>query len=225
RAGITDPIGKRFSLWDTDATIIGVAKDFNIASVHEEIAPVVFFHQDPSWCLYVKTTAQDAPAAVAAVEEVWKRYNPEYPFDYDFMDESYDALYRADQRTARLFYYFAGVAVFVSCLGLLGLAIYTAELRRKEIGVRKVLGANVGGLVALLSRDFLKWVAVSILIATPPAWWWADRWLANFAYRTSLGVGVFLTAGGVALFIALLTVSIQALRTATRNPVEALQAD
>ncbi|SDJ85897.1 FtsX-like permease family protein [Catalinimonas alkaloidigena] len=224
-AGITDPVGKRFTLWDTEGTIIGVAKDFHVASVHEKIKPVVFYHQPEPWRFYIKTTGADAPQAIAAAEKIWHRYNPEYPFEYEFMDQAYDSLYKSDQRTARLFYYFAGVAIFVSCLGLLGLAIYTAELRTKEIGIRKVLGASVSGIVLLLSRDFLKLVLLSVLMATPLAWWFTHRWLENFAYSTSPGVLVFFVGGATALLIALLTVSVQSIRTALANPVKALRAE
>ena len=223
QAGIEDPIGKRFTLWQTEGTIIGVAKDFHLASVHQAIEPAVFHYNQKNWMLYVKTTGEQASRAIAAAETLWKEYNPEYPFDYQFLDERYDALYQSDQRTGRLFNYFTAVAILVSCLGLFGLATFTAEQRVKEIGIRKALGATVTSIIILLSRDFIKLVLLAILIATPVAWYVMSRWLEDFAYRTEIGVGVFLLAGCAALLIALLTISTQSIRAALANPVDSLR--
>ena len=223
QAGLDDPIGKRFTLYQTEGTIIGVAKDFHLASVHQEIEPAIFHYDQKNWTLYVKTTGEQASSAIAAAETLWKQYNPEYPFDYKFLDERYDALYQADQRTGRLFNYFTGIAILVSCLGLFGLATFTAEQRVKEIGIRKALGATVSSIVILLSRDFIKLVLLAILIATPIAWYVMSRWLEDFAYRTEIGVGVFLLAGCAALLIALLTISSQSIRAALANPVDSLR--
>ena len=223
QAGIEDPVGKRFTLYQTEGTIIGVAKDFHLASVHQEIEPAIFHYDQKNWTLYVKTTGEQASSAIAAAETLWKQYNPEYPFDYKFLDERYDALYQADQRTGRLFNYFTGIAILVSCLGLFGLATFTAEQRVKEIGIRKALGATVSSIVILLSRDFIKLVLLAILIATPIAWYVMSRWLEDFAYRTEIGVGVFLLAGCAALLIALLTISSQSIRAALANPVDSLR--
>ncbi|MGB3779587.1 MAG: ABC transporter permease [Tunicatimonas sp.] len=223
QAGIDDPVGKPFTLWQTEGTIIGVAKDFHLASVHQEIEPAIFYYDQKNWTLYVKTTGEQASSAIAAAETLWKQYNPEYPFDYKFLDERYDALYQSDQRTGRLFNYFTGIAILVSCLGLFGLATFTAEQRVKEIGIRKALGATVTNIVVLLSRDFIKLVLLAILIATPVAWFVMSRWLEDFAYRTEIGVGVFLLAGCAALLIALLTISSQSIKAALANPVDSLR--
>ncbi len=222
-AGITDPIGKRFSLWGREATIIGVVKDFHFASIHQKIEPSVFYYLPEGWSMYIKTTNAEASQAIAAAREQWNKYNPNYPFEYEFMDDAYDQLYKSDQRTGRIFKYFAGIAIFVSCLGLFGLATFAAERRVKEIGIRKVLGASIGGIVRLFALDFMKLVLLSLLIASPLAWYLMSRWLDNFAYRTSLGLGVFLMAGLLGILIAFLTVSYHSIRASLANPVESLR--
>jgi putative ABC transport system permease protein len=224
--GFTDPIGKRFSLWRTEGKIIGVIKDFHYSSIHEKIEPLVMVRW-PQWSgsIYVKTTGADASTAIAAAEQIWKKFEPSYPFDYRFMDETYDNLYKADQRTGKLFNYFAGITILISCLGLFGLAAFTAEQRTKEIGIRKVLGASVGGIVGLLSKDFIKLVLVANLIAWPVAWWAMSKWLEDFAYRISIGPWVFVVAAVVAIAIALVTVSFQAVKAAIANPVKSLRSE
>ncbi|MBD0257256.1 MAG: FtsX-like permease family protein, partial [Cytophagales bacterium] len=225
-AGIKDPVGKRFKLWDTEGTIIGVVRDFHFTSIRQKIEPAIFFYR-PDWCwnVYVKTTGQDAPKAIAVAEKLWKTFNPAYPFEYHFMDDSYDRMYRADQRTGTLFDCFAAVAILISCLGLFGLATHTAQRRVKEIGIRKVLGASVANLVALLSKDFLRLVLAAFVLAVPVAWYAMDRWLQNFAYRISVGWWVFAMAGAAAVTIALLTVSFQSIKAALANPVQSLRSE
>jgi ABC-type antimicrobial peptide transport system permease subunit len=173
----------------------------------------------------VKTTGKSAPQAIAAAEKIWKQYNPEHPFEYNFMDEAFDRMYKSDQRTGKLFNIFAGIAIIISCLGLYGLATFTAEQRTKEIGVRKVLGASVGNITALLSKDFLKLVLIGNLIAWPVAWYLMHKWLENFAYQINISFWVFLLAGVLALLIALLTVSYQSIRAALSNPVKSLRSE
>ncbi|MEM9996143.1 MAG: FtsX-like permease family protein, partial [Bacteroidota bacterium] len=145
------------------------------------------------------------------------------PFTYRFLDDAFDELYRQEERLSRVFALFAGLAIVIACLGLFGLAAYTAERRRKEIGVRKVLGASVTSVVALLSGEFTRLVAISFVVATPLAWWAMQRWLDHFAYRIDLGPGPFLVAGGLAATVALLTVSVHAVRAATADPVRSLR--
>ncbi len=225
-AGLRDPVGKRFKLWNTEGTIIGVVRDFHFSSMRQKIEPAIFFYR-PDWCwnVYVKTTGQDAPKAIATAEKLWKTFNPAYPFEYQFMDDSYDRMYRADQRTGTLFDCFAAVAILISCLGLFGLATHTAQRRVKEIGIRKVLGASVTHLVALLSKDFLRLVLAAFVLAVPVAWYVMDRWLQNFVYRISVGWWVFAIAGAAAVAIALLTVSYQSIKAALANPVKSLRSE
>jgi ABC-type antimicrobial peptide transport system permease subunit len=175
--------------------------------------------------LYVRTAAGETATALASLESVYAQFNPGYPFEVDFLDDEYEQMYRGELVVGTLANIFAAVAIFIACLGLFGLAAYTAERRRKEIGVRKVLGASVGGVVTLLSRDFVRLVLIGFVLAAPLAWWVMDRWLDSFAYRVDLGWGVFLVAGGAALVIALATVSGQALRAATADPVDALRSE
>jgi putative ABC transport system permease protein len=224
--GLKDPIGKSFTFHDVKGPIIGVVKNFHFKSVREKIEPFVFFNM-PGWrsVIYVKTTGQEARQALAGVEKVWKQFNPAYPFEYAFMDETFERMYKGEQRIGVLFNAFAFVAILISCLGLFGLATYTAETRTKEIGIRKVLGANVGNIVALLSKEFVKLVLIANVIAWPLAWWVMHRWLEDFAYRIDLSWQVFVLAGVAALLIALITVSYQALKAALANPVKSLRTE
>lgn len=224
-AGIKDPVGKRFKLWGNTATIIGVVKDFNYASLKQRIEPAVFFYEPANWRIFVKTNGKDAAIAVAAVQEIWTKYTPDYPFSYSFVDEDYDALYKSEQRTGMLFNVFAVVAILISCLGLFGLAAYTAQVKTKEIGIRKVLGATVANIVQLLAKDFVSLVIISLVIAVPIGWWAMNSWLQDFVFRISIGWWVFLLAGGLAIFIALLTVSMHAVRAALANPVKSLKEE
>jgi putative ABC transport system permease protein len=224
--GLKNPVGQPFTFHSVRGTIVGVVKDFHFASLHQQIGPIVLFH-NPNWysVVNVKTTGKSAPQAIAAAERLWKQYNPEHPFEYNFMDEAFDRMYKSDQRTGKLFNIFAGIAIIISCLGLYGLATFTAEQRTKEIGVRKVLGASVGNITALLSKDFLKLVLIGNLIAWPVAWYLMHKWLENFAYQINISFWVFLLAGVLALLIALLTVSYQSIRAALSNPVKSLRSE
>jgi putative ABC transport system permease protein len=224
-AGIKDPIGKWFQLWDVKAQIIGVVKDFHSASLKNKIEPVGFLHQQANYLMYVKTNGKDAAKAIAAVEKKYKQYNAGFPFEYRFLDDTYDRLYRSDQRTSKLFNVFAGIAIIISCLGLFGLATYTAQVKTREIGIRKVLGASVAAVTTLLAKDFMKLVLIAIVIATPLAWLAMEKWLQDFAYRTSINPVVFILAGIIALIIALATVSSQAIRAALTNPVKSLKSN
>jgi putative ABC transport system permease protein len=224
-AGIKDPIGKPFQLWQTKGTIIGVVKDFNYESLRQPVQPAIFKFDKPSWVVYLKTSAARAPQAIAAAEQQWKRYNPDYPFEYTFLDKDFAQLYVADQRTGTLFQVFAIVAIIISCLGLFGLATYTAQIKTKEIGIRRVLGATVTQVTSLLAREFILLVGISLLIATPIAWWSMTKWLQNYTYRTHLNAWIFLATGGTVLALALLTVCIQAIRAALANPVKSLRPE
>ena len=223
-AGINNPIGKRFRLHDHKATIIGIVKDFHFASLKNKIEPAVFYF-DPAYSnlIHIKTTAKNAAEAIAAANSVWKQNYAGYPFSYHFMEEDFENLYKTEQRTGSLFIVFAIIAILISCLGLLGLASYTAQIRTREIGVRKVLGASVSGLVKLLARDFIKLVIIAILIAIPISWYAMNRWLDNFAYKINIGWVVFLVSGLIAITIALFTISFQSVKAAFTNPVKILR--
>ncbi len=224
--GITDPIGKWVNHNGVKGSIVGVAKDFHFRSFHHEIDQLIFV-QRPEWMrrVYVKTTGEQAATAIAAAEKVFRHHEQNAIFDYQFLDEAYDQLYKTETRTGSLFALFAGLAVFISCLGVFGLAAYTAERRTKEIGIRKVLGASVASLVGLLSKDFIQLVVLSLLLASPIAWYMMENWLANFAFRIEIGWGVFALAGLIAVGIALLTVSFQSIKVAVANPADSLRSE
>lgn len=224
--GIKDPVGKRFTMQGNKGTIIGVVKDFHYASMKEKIAPAIFWYA-PRYMnkLYIKTTRRDAPKALAAAEKQFKTYNGQYPFGYAFLDDVFNGLYQSEQQEGTLFTYFASIAIAISCLGLLGLAAYTAQVRTREIGVRKVLGASVAGITAMLSFDFIKLVIIAIVIASPVAWYAMNKWLQDFAYRVDMQWWVFAVAGLMAIIIAFATISYQAIKTALMNPVTSLRSE
>ncbi len=227
KMGLKQPYaGQQISFHNQKGTIIGVVQDFNFQSLKEKIAPLIFF---TFWnnrnILYVRTTATNAQQAIVAVEKQYKKYAGDIPFSYNFLDKSFEAQYKSDQRAGILFNVFAGIAIFISCLGLFGLATYTAQVKTKEIGIRKVLGESVSGIVKLISKDFLKLVIIAIIIATPIAWWAMNKWLQGFAYRINISWWVFMLAGVLALLIALITVSFQSIKAALANPVKSLRSE
>jgi putative ABC transport system permease protein len=203
-----------------------VVKDFHFESMHKKIEPMVFLYAPGnSWRVYVKTTGSGAQKAIAAAQTLWKQYYNDVPFSYNFLDDTYNQVYTSEQHTGSLFTLFAGVAIFISCLGLFALATYTAQLKVKEIGIRKVLGASISGITAMLSKDFLLLVILSILIATPIAWYSMNKWLLDFAYRTTIQWWVFAIAGCGALVIAFVTISFQAVKAALVNPIKSLRSE
>lgn len=223
---IKDPVGKKLRLWKTEGTIIGVVKDFHFSTMRTRIRPAVFYSQPLNYGnVYIKTTGKDAPAVIAAAQNEWKKYNANYPFKYSFLDDNFNRLYASEQRTGLLFNIFAGMAIFISCLGLFGLAAYTAQVRTKEIGVRKVLGASITGITGLLAKDFIKLVMAAIVIATPVSWYAMHTWLQDFAYKTELNWIIFLVAGLLAIMIALITISFQSIKAALANPVKSLRTE
>ena len=221
-----NPVGKRFKLDGNDGTIIGVVKDFHFASMKEKIGPTIFLYTSNFLpYIYVKTTGRDAPKAIKAAEAQFKHYNSQYPFNYRFLDDIFNNLYKGEQTEGTLFNYFAAIAIFISCLGLLGLAAYTAQVRTREIGVRKVLGASVSRIVRLLAQDFVKLVFIAIVIATPLAWFAMHSWLQAYAYRISMGWWVFVLAGLIAVIIAFVTIIFQSIKAAVANPVKSLRSE
>ena len=225
QAGIEDPVGKSFELWETKGIIAGVVKDFNFASMKNEIEPAVMYYDPDPYRMYIKTKDGDISGSMAAIEEIWNTYNPDFPFNYSFLDKQYETMYRNDIRTGKLFKIFSILAIFVSCLGLFGLSTYTAQLKKREIGIRKVLGASVAQITSLLSKDFLKLISLSCIIAIPIGWYLMQFWLQNFAYKTSLDWWIFAGAGMLTLFIALLTISSQAIKAALANPVKNIKTE
>ena len=205
--------------------IIGVIKDFNFESLRNNIRPLALMLSTEGTNLTVRMAAGDPAATLATVEQTWNRYAPDEPFQYSFLDEDFDALFRAEQRLGQVFSVFTGFAILVACLGLLGLAAFMAEQRTKEIGIRKVMGASVPSVILLLSKDFTKLVIVSFLLAVPLAWYIMHQWLSGFAFRIEIGPGIFVLAGVSALLIAWLTVSWQSARAATANPVKSLRSE
>ncbi|HMB89364.1 MAG TPA: ABC transporter permease, partial [Rhodothermales bacterium] len=224
--GMTDPVGQRLTFWGQEGNIVGVVKDFHITSLYEEIEPTIIrFAPERATLIYVRTEPGRTQEAIANLEKVYTSFNPGYPFDYQFLDDQFEETYQAEAIMGKLANYFAVLAVFIACLGLFGLAAFTAEQRTKEIGIRKVLGAPIASLVLLLSREFTVLVLLAFVITAPLAYFLMEDWLQGFAYHTSLGVGIFALAGVAALVIAWLTVSYQSIRTALANPVDALRTE
>jgi putative ABC transport system permease protein len=224
-----EAVGQAFALQGTNSgfarrgRVIGVVEDFHFESLHERIAPMIFYvRPEFHWQVTVKLAGTDLPEALAFLETQWAPYLADHPFEAEFVDEGFGALYEAEQRLGQVFAAFAGLAILIACLGLFGLASFVAEQRRKEIGVRKVLGASVASVMVLLSKDFARLVLVAFAVAAPLAAFGLHRWLDGFAYHGDLSVGLFLGAGGVTLAVALLAVSYQALHAATIDPVKAL---
>jgi len=206
-------------------TIVGVVKDFNFESLRKNIGPLSFVLGNARYSTAFKVNTSNLQGLVKQVESKWKAMAPGMPFSYRFLDEAFDAMYRDEQRVGKVALIFAVIAIVVACLGLFGLATFMAEQRTKEIGIRKVLGASVPGLVQMLSGDFVKLVLIAFVIAVPVAWYFMTMWLKDFVYRVDLSWWIFLLAGGVALLIALLTVSFQAIKAALMNPVKSLRTE
>ena len=219
-------IGKKFNEGSRKGQIIGVVKDFHFTSLQKEIRPLsIVMGTTDNQLLNLKVSRTNLHKTLSGIKTYWRQYLPNKPFDYYFLDEFFDRQYRAEERFGKLFLNFALLAIFISCLGLLGLASFSTLQRRREIGVRKILGASVLSIVNLLSADFLKLVLISIIIASPIAWFFMHNWLQDFAYRTNIEWWVFALGGVTALIIALLTISFQAIKAAIANPVKSLRTE
>jgi putative ABC transport system permease protein len=206
--------------------IIGVVKDFNYKSLYDKVeTAVIHIYPDAYWKVAVKMRSADITSTVQDVQSVWNKFSPDYPIEYTFLDENFEQMYKAEDKLKSLLGLFTAMTIFVACLGLFGLAAYTAERRKKEIGIRKVLGASVQGIVVLLSKDFVKLVIISLLIASPVAWYFMNQWLEGFAYRVDMNLWVFALAGLLAVLIALITVSFQAIKAGMSNPVKSLRTE
>ncbi|HMI78497.1 MAG TPA: ABC transporter permease [Ferruginibacter sp.] len=231
--GYDDPVGKKIytSTNPNDPaaqesfSIIGVVKNFHYESLRDNIGPLCFFLGISSGATSFKVTAANIPTLLKQVESKWKTMAPGMPFSHRFMDDAFNNIYHEEMRVGKLAMIFSLLAIFIACLGLFGLATFMAEQRTKEIGIRKVLGANVAGIVQLLSKDFLKLVIIAFCLSVPLAWWGMNKWLQDFAYRVDISWWVFALAGLTALVIALITVSLQAIRAALANPVKSLRTE
>ena len=225
--GIKDPIGKWVSAWNKKGKIVGILKDYHTHSLHEPIKPVIIDVKEYEYfgVILVRTKAGETQTALASLEKIYKEINPNYPFDYQFIDQEYQALYKSEQVVAKLSNIFALLAISVSCLGLLGLAIFSAGQRLKEISIRKVLGASVNQLIVLLSRDFLALIGWSFLVAAPISWLIMKDWLQSFAYQIDLSWWIFAFAGVTISGIAILIISTQSVKVAFSNPIDALKND
>jgi putative ABC transport system permease protein len=229
RMGYPSPeeaIGKKFTIGirNMEGSVIGVTRDYHIASLRENIEPLILLHWPSLFAqIAVKVSGQDIPAALAHLEETWNTFRPDSPFRYSFLDESIGRIYAQEAQTSAIVRTFSLIAIFIACLGLFGLAAFTAEKRTKEIGVRKVLGASVSRITYMLSTEFTKWVLLANVVAWPVAYWALTRWLSGFAFRTRIGIWPFLLAAAFSLVIALLTVSFQAVRAAAADPVKSLR--
>jgi len=222
--GYESAIGKKFSLWDTEGTIIGVARDFHFNSLHEQIEPLII-RANPGWnsLVFVKISSNNIRSVIAKIEEIHQSMNPDYPFQFHFLDAEYEGIYLSEERTGRLFQCFSFLAIFISCLGLFGLSSFMAEQRTKEIGIRKVLGARVSVILLQLLRDFTKWVFIANIIAWPIGYFVMKQWLKNFAYRTDFDWRIFFLSGVITLLIAVTTVGYKSLKASTANPVDSLR--
>lgn len=223
--GLKDPIGKTIRFWGRERQIVGVARDFNFESLYSTIEPCFFQIYPVMPNVLLRLTAGSEKQTIEQIQKAFAGFAPGMPFDYRFLDEDYQAMYEAEQRVSTLSRYFAGLAIIISCLGLFGLAAYTAQKRQKEIGIRKVLGATVGKVALMVSSDFLKLVCIAAVIAFPLSWWLSTKWLSGFAYRIDIGAGIFLIAGGITLVITLLAIGFQSLKAAMANPIRSLRTE
>ncbi len=224
--GLDSPVGKMFSVWEDEGRIIGIVKNFHASSLHTEIGPVVFTlsqrHGSHNY-IFVKIRPNDISGTLAYLEKKGAEFAPNNLFEYSFLDDEFNRQYVSDQRRGDIYKYFTFLAIFISCLGLFGMASFTAEQRTKEIGIRKVLGASIANIIVLISRDFLMLLFVSNLIAWPIAYYLMDKLLNNYAYRTSIAAWVFIVSGMTAVFVALLTVCVKIVRVAHSNPADSLR--
>lgn len=225
--GLKNPIGRWISAWNKKGYIIGVLKDYNTQSIREKIKPVVLDIKEGEnfGVILIRTKPGKTKQAIASLRKIYKSINRNYAFSYQFVEEEYQKLYSNEIIISNLSVLFAVLAIFISCLGLLGLAMFSAEQRVKEIGIRKVLGASVNQVVALFSSEFIKLVLIAFFIASPIAWYLMHNWLHGFAYHETISWWIFVLAGLIAILIALITVSFQAIKSAMANPVKSLQTE
>jgi len=202
-------------------------KDYSFSSLHDKIGSLVLSDNGDEWMpdFFVKIPLGNVPKAMDAIATTWKKFIPDAPFEYQFMNETFNNLYKDDLKTSKLVLLFSSICIIISALGLFGLAAFVAEQKKKEIGIRKVLGASVMQVTAMLSKDFIMLVFIAIIIASPVAWWVANEWLQNFVYRINISWWIFVAAGIAAILIALTTISFQSIKAAIANPVKSLRSE
>jgi putative ABC transport system permease protein len=230
-----DPLGQKIKVFNQDCEVAGVLKDYNYYTLQNKIGSLCLLLRQPSdslWgivssgCLFARIRPHaNLPTLIGELKKTYTQYDPKTPFKYDFLDEVFDKMYKADDRLAGLFGLFTAISVVIACLGLFALATFAARQRLKEIGIRKVLGASVGSIGALLSRDFLRPVLLAVLIACPLSWWTMHKWLQDFAYRTAISWWIFPAAGMGLLLMALATVLFRTVRAAQANPTVNLRSE
>lgn len=226
--GIKDPLNKmvyRSSYGLQAYHIVGIIKDFNFETLRDKISPLALLYAKDNGAISVRTKTSDLTSLISQIKSKWKKLSPNQQFSYSFMDQDFEATYRSEQRIGTIFTSFSTLAIVIASLGLFGLAAYAAEQRNKEIGIRKVLGASISNIVGLLSMDFIKLVFISILIATPLAWFVMNKWLQDFAYRVNIQWYILALAGLTAVLIAFITVSFQSIKAAMANPVKSLRSE
>jgi putative ABC transport system permease protein len=223
--GLNDPVGKTVSLWGKKKQIVGVVKDYHFKSLYDKISPSFLVYNPNADNTLVRIRTGSEEQTIAGIKNIFTKFNNGLEFNYSFLDDDYNKLYASEQRVTSLSKYFAGIAILISCLGLFGLAAFTAQKRQKEIGIRKVIGASVSNVVAMLSKDFLLLVLIALCIAFPVSWWAAKEWLQSFAYRIDISPQVFFIAGFSVVLITLITISFQSIKAAIANPVKSLRTE
>tara|TARA_R100001143_G_C3360653_1_gene135253 strand:+ start:49 stop:828 length:780 start_codon:yes stop_codon:yes gene_type:complete len=220
-------LGRGVEFFNVNGRATGVVNDIHVYSFRQNIYASAYIITSNQFHKYlsIRVNTANVSETISYTQGVWEQMFPDYPFDYIFLDDSFEQMHRADMQLAETVTWFALLAIFVACLGLFGLSAYAAEQRVKEIGIRKVLGATVSSIVALFSKDFIKLVVLGAAIAVPVAWYFSNNWLQEFAYRTEIGTGPFLLAGSVLIFIALTTIGYNAIKAGLRNPVDSLRSE
>lgn len=224
RMKLDQPVGKYFGRGDTKGTIVGVTKDFNFESLRRNVEPLVLLPlQDDPNVIIARIQKDNIHGTIERIEDSWKKINPTSPFSFGFFDDRLEQMYQGEVRVSMLFRYFTFIAIFIACLGLLGLSSFSIQRKTKEIGIRKVVGAPVSSIVVLLTKDFVRWVLLAFLIACPVAWYSMQLWLENFAYKTNLSWWIFALSGLIALVVSLVTVSFQTIKASMQDPVDSLR--
>jgi putative ABC transport system permease protein len=209
--------------FDHKLSVIGVMKDFHYTSFHQKVAPVALLWVDWNRQINIRISNKDVSQTIQYVGNVWNEISPDTPFEFKFLDQTYDKLYKSDEQFSSIIDSFSVVAIILACMGLFGLISHNMNRRIKEIGIRKILGATVNSIVFIMIRDLLKWVVLANVVAWPLAWFIMNKWLQNFAYRIEISLWIFVLSGGIALILAMATVSLQAIKAAVADPIKSIR--